>query len=218
MFFLVAALTVGFRLPPVRLVLVLALLHLALKSNRYAELIGLLTPLFLATPLGAQYYAQTAGGKQLETVDRFFKALAQPAQWTTVAVVALFLGAGASLMAQLRPLAPAVRISPRAAVQAVQEAGVQGPVFNAYDFGGYLIFSGIRPFVDGRAEPYGDDFLKEMAEAPLHGKLGNLLDKFGVKWTLLYANSPEVALLDCLPGWKRQYEDEYVVVHVRVTQ
>jgi len=218
MVFLAGALTVGFRLRPVRLVLLLAIMHLALKSYRHAELIGLLTPLFLATPLGAQYYAWTAGGKQLETVDRFFKALAQPAKWPAVAVAIVLLGMGTSLLAQLRPLAPAARISPRAAVQAVQEAGVQGPVFNAYDFGGYLIFSGIRPFIDGRAEPYGDDFLKEITEAPLHGKLGNLLDKFGVTWTLLRVNTPEVAILDCLPSWKRQYEDGSVVVHVRVTQ
>jgi hypothetical protein len=29
------------------------------------------------------------------------------------------------------------------------------PVLNDYGFGGYLIWSGVRPFIDGRADTYG---------------------------------------------------------------
>jgi len=31
-------------------------------------------------------------------------------------------------------------------------------VFNDYDFGGYLIASGVAPFIDGRTELYGEKF------------------------------------------------------------
>ena len=33
------------------------------------------------------------------------------------------------------------------------------PVLNNYDFGGYLIFFGVKVFVDGRTDMYGDAFL-----------------------------------------------------------
>ena len=33
------------------------------------------------------------------------------------------------------------------------------PVLNQYDFGGYLIFKGVKVFVDGRTDLYGDAFL-----------------------------------------------------------
>ncbi|UUZ70737.1 hypothetical protein LP415_14845 [Polaromonas sp. P1(28)-8] len=41
----------GFKLPPIRLLLLLGLLHLALKHARNVELLGLVAPLFLRLPL-----------------------------------------------------------------------------------------------------------------------------------------------------------------------
>ena len=35
------------------------------------------------------------------------------------------------------------------------------PVFNEYAFGGYLIFKGVKPYVDGRADMYGDAWVQE---------------------------------------------------------
>ncbi|MGN5478967.1 hypothetical protein ACTMU2_24310 [Cupriavidus basilensis] len=54
---------------------------------------------------------------------------------------------------------------PREAVRAALAAGASGPVFNSYNFGGYLIFSGIAPIIDGRADLYGDDFVRRYVEA-----------------------------------------------------
>ena len=48
-------------------------------------------------------------------------------------------------------------ISPVAAVAALKEANA-GPVFNDYDFGGYLVFAGVPTFIDGRTELYGGAF------------------------------------------------------------
>ncbi|MBN9246131.1 MAG: hypothetical protein J0I81_01520, partial [Hyphomicrobium sp.] len=44
--------------------------------------------------------------------------------------------------------------SPAAAVQALKKIAPTH-VLNEYDFGGYLIASGIAPFIDGRTELYG---------------------------------------------------------------
>ena len=45
---------------------------------------------------------------------------------------------------------------PTAALAAVEAAHVTGPILNDYGFGGYLAFAGVPPFIDGRAELYGD--------------------------------------------------------------
>src|SRR5205085_1874412 len=50
--------------------------------------------------------------------------------------------------------------APRAAIHFAKLTGISGRVFNAFDFGGYLIFLGIPTFIDGRTELYGDAFLQ----------------------------------------------------------
>ena len=38
-------------------------------------------------------------------------------------------------------------------------------MFNDYSFGGWLVFKGVRPFIDGRSDMYGDDLLKLYLDA-----------------------------------------------------
>jgi hypothetical protein len=80
------------------------------------------------------------------------------------------------------------------------------------EFGSYLIFSGIAPFIDGRVELYGDAFLRRYASV---GELPDLLARYDIGWTLLEPRNPRLALLDRLPGWRRLYADSTAVVHVR---
>ena len=107
-------------------------------------------------------------------------------------------------------------IAPMAALAAAQ-AGLKGPVFNDYDFGGYLIFRGVAPFVDGRVDLYGDDFMRAYSAA-LNAEgdaLPRLLDRYRVTWTLLPPGVPAATALDRLEGWERVYADASAVVHRR---
>ena len=54
--------------------------------------------------------------------------------------------------------------SPGAAFAHVPASLAAMPVLNEYNFGGFLIFNGVRPFIDGRADMYGDKFLEDYAE------------------------------------------------------
>ena len=208
----------GLRLPVLRLALLLALLHLALKHIRNVELIGLLPPLFLATPLARQWQERTAAGRQLASIDRVFHELARGASRRTVTLMMAGLGLITLLSVQLSDLLPKEEISPTGALQAVRKAHLAGPVLNEYRFGGYLIYAGILPFIDGRADMYGDDFMKEYAESlslTTSDGLQKLLQKYRIEWTLLPPEIAAVALLDNLPGWRRLYADKIAVVHVR---
>ena len=82
---------------------------------------------------------------------------------------------------------------------------------------GAAFFPGRRPFIDGRAELYGDAFIQRYTEAVLltSDDLPEILRQYRIAWTLLEPSRPAVRLLDRLPGWRRLYADEVAVVHVR---
>lgn len=213
-----AALYQGLRLPLLRLALLLVLLHLALKHGRNIELLGLLVPLFLATPLASQWRERTAATNQLEKVDHIFRELARKASRHTTTLVMACLGLITLLFTQLTSPLPRDEISAAGALQAAQKARLTGPVLNEYRFGGYLIYAGIPPFIDGRADMYGDDFMKEYIESlnlTTSDGLQKLLQKYRIEWTLLPPETAAVALLDHLPEWRRLYADKIAVIHVR---
>jgi hypothetical protein len=91
------------------------------------------------------------------------------------------------------------------------------PVFNDYAFGGLLMLEGIKPFIDGRSELYGDDFVGSYLEMmhPDRAALEQAFRRYEITWTLLVPASPAVAVLDMLPGWRRFYADRFAVVYVR---
>jgi hypothetical protein len=108
-------------------------------------------------------------------------------------------------------------ITPTAALAAAARLGLNGPVFNSEGFGGYLIFSGIPTFIDGRVELYGNAFLARYLEAENgnDSALAPLLERYGITWTLLSPHQGAVHRLDGLPGWHRVYADAHAVVHAR---
>lgn len=203
------------RLPWLRIAMLLALVHLALKFGRSTATLGLLAPFLVATPLARHWAALRRRAGDAEALDRFVRLLAAPASRMGVAL-------GAAIVALGIAAAPSGRLPPKqlrtleAAVAAAAAAGLSGPVLNSYNFGGYLIYRGIPVFIDGRADMYGDDFVKQYVTAVSASEsdaLPALLAKFKVQWTLLEPGMPAVALLDRLPGWRRVYTDDAAVVH-----
>lgn len=90
------------------------------------------------------------------------------------------------------------------------------PVLNEYGFGGYMIFKGVRPFIDGRADMYGDAFVARYFRlaSPDPKTLDAVIEEYDVAWTVFPPRHPITALMDAKPGWRRLYADRYAVVHV----
>jgi hypothetical protein len=213
---LFAGFALGWRLPPTRLFMLLLLLHMALQHRRHGELVGLVAPLLLAPALAPQLRALPAA-RSAGPVDRSLAELAKPASLRGVALAGAVLAAVSA--AVLHGAATRTDVAmPAAALAAVEAAHETGPVLNDYGFGGYLIFAGIPPFIDGRAELYGDDFIKRYVQAMLleSDELPKLLDQYGIAWTLIAPERPAARLLDHLPAWRRLYTDDIAVVHGRV--
>jgi len=187
------ALTRGARLPPVRLLLLLGLMHMSLHHTRHQVLAGLIVPLLIAEPLGA---ALAPG-----------PAAYHSGRWR-MGGLAVMVG-----LAALRLLLPIVRVdgpaAPVTALAHVPPALATEPVFNGYNYGGYLIFNHIRPFIDGRADMYGDAFMRQyvLATLPERAALETAFRDYGIRWTILPSGSPVVELLDAMPHWCRLYAD-----------
>lgn len=212
------ALTGYLRLPVIRLLLVLGLLHQALAHGRYISLFGLLTPILIATPFGKLYPTLSAGKPQVSTLDRFFDRLVAPAKPLTVAVAVVLVLITAVVTSQTGSHTPHVSNTPKAAVDAAIQAGSTGHVLNEYGFGGYLIYRGIPVFIDGRADLYGDRHMDAYFDAVTSSKpekIQKTLDDFKISWTLLPPNSPALLYLNTRPDWKKIYEDDIAVVHLR---
>ncbi len=182
-----------------RLAILMAILWLALNHSRHQMLLGVTAPILLAKPLARRWPAADHGGKPL------YPALA---------------AAGLVLLAMARLALPVARsddpISPVAALNHVPRFVRETPVVNDYAFGGYLVWNGIKPFIDSRADLYGDMFLENYAAliAPDKDALASTLAYYHARWTIFRADQPVVKLMDATPGWRRFYADRLAVIHV----
>jgi hypothetical protein len=90
-------------------------------------------------------------------------------------------------------------------------------VFNGYSFGGPLILAGIKPYIDGRADMYGDAFVLEWFDIVSGDmpKFERAVRKYDIRWTLLSPGEPLVKQLDASPQWRRYYSDRVGVIHLR---
>jgi hypothetical protein len=197
----------GVKLPPLRIAMLLGLLHMALNQGRNLEVLALLAPLILADPL-----AEQLGGR-----DDFAKQAALAARGVLVSGLAIGLLAGTFAFASVHRFAPHAEMSPVAAVKELKKLNVSR-VFHSYDFGGYLIANGVPTFIDGRTELYGEKFVVDHSEAVRlvePDNLFRLLDDYKIEATLLRSESASNKLLDHFDGWQRVYADDLATIHVR---
>ena len=92
------------------------------------------------------------------------------------------------------------------------------PVLNDYSFGGPLILAGIRPFVDGRGDMYGDDFV--LAFGDIIGGDRRAFQEAVARWNIRWAIVPHgdaafIKMLRQTPGWRQIRRNEVGVVYVR---
>ena len=190
------------RLPAIRLALLLGLLHLSLAHARHEMLLAVLGPMLLAAPLATA----------LKTPGE-----ARPHDRRTAALLAGALAIAALRLCLPAPIIPAYA-SARAALAALPDEVKRQPVLNGYAFGGYLSLEGVKPFVDGRADLFGDAFLSDYARIA-HGEsdaLAAALQRDHVGWTMFAPEQGAAAAMDKLPGWRRIYADPRVVAHARI--
>jgi hypothetical protein len=214
---ILAGFTLGIRLPPSRILMVLLLLWMALVHVRNKELLGIIAPLLLAAPLAKRLGSERAAAEpspEARGRPRVGAGFAASAALAVVTILGFFGGAWAL---DRSGVAPRGDIAPAAALAAAHRAGLGRHVFNSVRFGGFLMFTGVPTFVDGRADLFGDAFLQRYAAAStaMGNWLPELLDRYAIAWTMLEPSSPAAGLLPHLPGWERVYADPFAVIDRR---
>jgi len=203
----------GLVISPPRILLVLGLIWMALTHVRNIEIFAFLVPLVLAKPLGSlspSISVDTDAQRGDVLLTRHVTALAA----VTIVIAAW---ASTSIYLTRHRFTFTTTHTPVAAVDLLKQQKAQR-VFNAYEFGGYLISRDIPVFIDGRAELYGESFEMDFYRAthvPRIDNLEHLLETYRIDTTLLVAKAAVAQVMDHLKGWKRLYADDIAVVHVR---
>lgn len=193
------------RIPPMRWLLLIGFVYLAVRHVRYELLAAVFVPLIVAAPLG-----QIAPEPQGPRVMWHGSVL----QWfVLVAVVGGLI--------ELRLARPFVLkdgpVTPLSALAHVPAELRRQPVLNSYGLGGILIMQGIPPIIDGRADMYGHAFMKAH-DAVMEGDKTMLQawsTEFGFGWACLRPTETLVNVLDSDPQWKRLYTDRYAIVYAK---
>lgn len=210
--------TLGLRLPLSRVLMVLLLLWMALAHVRNEELVGIIAPLLVAVPLALQLSPSGAARQPWPLPSRSApRSWVPAASWAAALALTSAIFSASIIVLNRSGLAPTAEVAPVDALAAARRAGLTAHVFNSVRFGGYLMLEGIPTFVDGRADLFGDLFLRRYVAASdaIGGILPDLLNRYAVGWTLLEPSSPAASLLNHLPGWKLVWADPHAVIHRR---
>jgi len=204
---LAVILLLGVRVPPIRLIVLIGMLHITLEHRRFVAVLAIVGAILLAEPL-AQALAKRGWAAPPAHKRSPHAALG-------VAVVAC---AAIVIAAVLRPISLRdSSLAPMTALSHVPQEIASLPVFNELSMGGYLIFTGHRIFVDGRADVYGAEFLANYDKIINEDRdaMETTFAKYNIAWTILPPSNGAVAVLDQMPSWCRYYADDMAVVHVK---
>jgi hypothetical protein len=139
------------------------------------------------------------------------------------AVVPKWLVLGAVPLLAFRAIWPVMppesMANPRGLIAAVPAELRTQPVFNGYSLGGPLILAGIRPYIDGRGEIYGDAFVADyvnIANGDMRA-FNRAVLRHDIRWTMI-ANSDKRLIegIESSGGWQRFYSDDVGVIDVRM--
>ena len=196
----------GAKVRPVMLLVVLGMLHLALQHMRHQVLFMIVAVLVLARPIGSAAKGEANDEHEESPSPRLLQ----------MGFIGFVVLAGIRLAQPLSP--PDSTVNPMSAMAAIPRELRDQPVLNSYSFGGPLILHGIRPFIDGRTDVYGDRFVLDYKEL-LDGNRAALVkaqQRWNFRWALIATDDKGLlSMLDNSPEWRRIRADRFAVTLVR---
>jgi hypothetical protein len=192
---------------PRNLLLLLVSLYAGLCSIRMMPLFVL-----IAVPLICRQVGDWPASQQPRHRSSVFVPLLNSA---IVLAMLVFAGVHTAQVIRRQPQAEMERFPARAAAF-LQIHPPSGPIFNHYDWGGYLIwklYPATRVFIDGRADLYGERLLNQFADTyQFKGDWKQPLQQWRIVTVLVPANSALATGLRSSTGWIVAYEDPQAVV------
>jgi hypothetical protein len=211
------ALYYGIKVPFWRLAAVIMLIYLMLSYVRFAPWFFAVTPILLISPLTKQFHflrfdADLAVNQNLfEALARISRRALYPACSVVMIAIVVFAFYGPALSS--RP-----DIAPTGAVDYVVDHNLRGNIYNPYDFGAYLIFRGIKTFIDSRTDQLFSEGFASSVSRTLHQEPSAfiaMLQKYDVSLALVKPHSIESIELERSSGWKKVYSDAMSQLYVK---
>ena len=191
-------------------------LHAFLAHLRFMYLFFLLVPVVIAMEVAQQYPSLSATAWLAEKRDGLEQFFARRFYAICGAAAVLVIGAVA-MFGSVYQVAPSPKTSASGALAFAESHHLSGNVLNSYNFGGTLIFHGIKTYIDGRTDQLflggftkADDETGHSNGKPL---LEAQLKKYAIGWALLAADDSRIPFFDQL-GWKRAYSDDHAVIYL----
>ncbi len=186
----------------------------SLFAARNMGLYGLLTVPALAR------YADAAWGRYLPTGQRVRSAAANRLNWVLLGLVlvAALVKIGVALNPQAARQAEYDSLPARAA-EYLRQNRPAGPLFNSYNWGGYLIYK-LWPaypiYIDGRTDLYDDAFIRRYLNVMSAGEdWEQTLDEDGINLVLVESDNTLAKFLGQDPAWQELYRDDLAVIFGR---
>jgi hypothetical protein len=157
--------------------------------------------------------------------------LASRALFNAVILLAMvaFVGVHAAQVVRREPQAE-MQSFPVGAVRYLQAHPADGPIFNDYDWGGYLIwklYPSTRVFIDGRADLYANSVNNRQDDPALFdqfaetyqfkGSWGRSIERWNIRIVVVPTDSALAVGLRSAPGWMVVYEDSQAIILVLAT-
>ncbi len=140
--------------------------------------------------------------------------------WLLLAVI--ILAAAVRIAVTLSPqayLAAEEKSLPAGAVRFIQAEKPAGPLFNSYNWGGYLIFKlwpAYPVYIDGRTDLYDDAFIRRYVDVTVaNDGWRQTLDDDGINLVLIENNSVLDKFLRISSAWQEVYRDKMAVIFAR---
>ncbi len=196
----------------------------ALFAGRNIAIFGL-----VVTPILARY-ADAAWSEQWQAWGRQRVPFANASTYrggplTVLNWLLLILIAGAALVKIALPLDPQISHQveqtrfPYEAVEFIKEERPPGPLFNDYNWGGYLIFK-LWPdypvYIDGRTDLYDDAFIRRYISVMVADEgWPQILDEAGINTVMIGPESTLAKFMSRDPAWREIYRDGQAVIFSR---
>ena len=138
--------------------------------------------------------------------------------WTALAAVALVTLAFVARRGAPFALGEDASVEPVGAVAFARTHGLDGPLQHSYEFGGYLLWRGVRVLVDGRLDQvYPPSFVADCIRAERYPAVRARLPLAGVTWALGSNHPARWTHRDLFadPAWAEVYWSDAASVYVK---
>ncbi len=205
---------------PDRTLLLLPLAYLSARYNRYIDMFFLYFIPLLVVECKELAVWRHDRWQRIRKYGQSTALLVSVALLTILLYTGLPLGYGvkASFQMQWGTIYPFADFFPPA--DFLKANNVQEPIFNYFEYGGYLMLRGIPVFIDGRTPLYGDDFFKKNYTGPLTSS-----DRFEETWkkwnfgvVFIDRRTRLAAYLAHHPQWRVVYVDNYAMIFLDATK